>query len=187
MSDCTRAGLKRNRDTRIKVASAVLITLGVICLWIAWKFGWNDRAFRMDYKLPEIESSAVQGPAGSASGHVPDVDGHVGSVTYSDQLWYNADTKVLSLVFRNPAESRVGMTIAVEVAGKEIWQSGLLNVGYGVEDVKIKDPGLKAGVYDCELVVRHYYLNTGEKASVEMRLDAHLTVTKNAVESAGID
>lgn len=136
-----------------------------------------------DYLVPDRDPNAsIMEDDDSAKADKEDGGGTV-SMIYKRRVVLNLATGDLTLYFANPNHSNhdVALQLIIKRDGQDIViaESGLLEAGYSLERLKLKEGiGMQAGGYDAYFNVDYYDSETGEKAMVK----ANIPVSVDAVD-----
>ena len=171
--------IKEEKNKAI-VLVLLLITIAVsITIWTIF-FRTTNTTLSPDYApRQEKNSEIIKGDDGEKLKQSK--KGGAVSLTYSNKVLVDLNSKTSSLLFANPGKSNQDMVLQIVIRDTVIVQSGLLKPGHQVSKLDLLkgvDKNLEPGVYNGKFNVLFYSPDTGKKAVVNTEIPISVTVTK---------
>lgn len=173
----------RIKEEKNKAIVLVLLLITVIAVSITiWTifFRSTNTTLSPDYAPRQEENSEIIKGDDDEKLKQPKKGGAV-SLTYSNKVLVDLNSKTSSLLFANPGKSNQDMVLQIVIRDTVIVQSGLLKPGYQVSTLDLLkgiDKNLEPGVYNGKFNVLFYSPDTGKKAVVNTEIPISVTVTK---------
>lgn len=170
----TNKGLKPKLNT-ILLFLILLCAIVVIVLLVK-----NSQMLTPDYAPGEIDTNAIKEKDNSKKMDASDGGGAV-SLSYSNVVSVDLNSKKAKLYFKNPSKSRenVVLEIVVKQGKKEvvIAKSGIIPTGYAIYEMNLsKNSRLSKGGYDGIFRITYYNEETSEKQIVNTEIDITIDV-----------
>ena len=172
---------KKNNNNIYKTATILIIAITLIMvigsIYLLIK---ANNTLKPDYAPGVIDKNAVPLPDKDEKMNASEGGGAV-SLSYSNKVAINLNTKELTLYFQNPSKSTHNMVLEVAITqnNKEvvIARSDMLPVGYAIYKLKLLDDiKLIEGGYNGKFNIIYYDEVTGEKAAVNTDIPITIAV-----------
>ena len=173
---------KQMNKQRILMFLLLLITVSAVCVTVwALFFRTTDSVLAPDHApvTQEAHAQPIPGDTGKGADAEPG-SGNV-SLTYSNQIQINLDSKTAELLFANPGRSNQDVVLQLVIQDRVILQSGRIAPGNQVTKLDLPQEAaamLMAGGYEGNFLVHFYHPNSGEKAIVTTALPVSVMVSE---------
>lgn len=171
--------LRPRRALWLLMALALVALLSTLVILIFFRQG--DQPRHPDYLVPDREPHASVMKDDDSEKASKDDGGGTVSMIYKRRVYVDLESGDLSLYFANPNHSNhdVALQLIIKSGDKEviIAESGLLQAGYSLEKLKLKeDVIMEKGGYDAYFNVDYYDSDTGERALVKANIPVSVEV-----------
>ena len=164
-----------------KLASIVIISITlIIAIGSIYLLIKTNNTLKPDYAPGVIDKNAVPLPDSGEKMKASEGGGAV-SLSYSNKVSVDLNTKELTLYFQNPTKSTHNMVLEVIITQNDkeiiIAKSDMLPVGYAIYKLKLQDDiKLLKGGYNGKFNILYYDEVTQEKAAVNTDIPITIAV-----------
>ncbi len=152
----------------------LFLLMGCTALYVLWK----QHVFIPEFAPVTIDKNAIKE---DEKGNTVSSHNNIASLSYSNIVSVNSDTKKIDLYFKNASKSQknILLYIIIKKDGLEqaIAESGLIPVGYALYHLDLKDGIiLNKGGYNGIFRIAYYNEETGSKEVVDTEIDVSIDV-----------
>ena len=172
--------MSTNKRLKPKLNTILLFLILICAIVVIVLLVKNSQMLTPDYAPGEIDTNAIKEKDNDKKMDVSDGGGAV-SLSYSNVVSIDLDSKKAKLYFKNPSKSRenVVLEIVVKQGEKEVVvaKSGVIPTGYAIYEMKLnKNARLAKGGYNGLFKVMYYDEDTSEKQIVNTEIDITIDV-----------